>query len=72
MVQETRANRNADIREKGEALDMNTGEYSVDGVSLGTEATSDPPLILKIVTFEVEPLEVRCMKGDCNGDYVPG
>ena len=51
---------------------MNSEEYSLDGVSLRTEATSDPPLILNTVIFEVESLEVRCMKGDCNGDYAPG
>lgn len=71
MVQVMRVNRNADTRQQG-GLDMNSEEYSLDGVSLRTEATSDPPLILNTVIFEVESLEVRCMKGDCNGDYAPG
>jgi hypothetical protein len=32
----------------------------------------DAPHVDAAVRIEVESPELRCMKGDCNGDYVPG
>ena len=32
----------------------------------------DAPHVDAAVKIEVESPELRCMKGDCNGDYVPG
>lgn len=33
---------------------------------------TDAPHVDAAVRIEVESPELRCMKGDCNGDYVPG
>jgi hypothetical protein len=47
-------------------------DYTLDGVIPGRNAISGPPEILTILEIDVESPEIRCMKGDCNGDYAPG
>jgi hypothetical protein len=37
-----------------------------DGAHLGA------PVISSVLSLEVESPEVRCMKGDCDGDCAPG
>lgn len=55
---------------------MTDGERRAD-YSLLSEATNDAehtaaPKIQQVVRLEVEEPEIRCLKGDCNGDYPPG
>jgi hypothetical protein len=47
-------------------------DYTLDGVISDRDAVSGPPEILTIVTLDIESPEIRCMKGDCDGDYAPG
>lgn len=47
--------------------------YSLEAfVADEREFEVDAPHIETAVKIEVESPELRCMKGDCNGDYAPG
>jgi hypothetical protein len=50
----------------------NSTDYSLESIALNDEADGEAVKILSAQKLEIDSPEVRCMKGDCNGDYTPG
>lgn len=47
-------------------------DYSLDAVANKKSQIMDSPKIKSVTVMEVESSDVRCSKGDCDGDYAPG
>lgn len=49
-------------------------DYSLEGYVANDDQSceNDAPRLATAVKIEVESPELRCMKGDCQGDYAPG
>jgi hypothetical protein len=49
-------------------------DYSLEAFVTADEQQRvvDAPHVDAVVKIEVESPELRCMKGDCQGDYAPG
>lgn len=45
--------------------------YTLDKIQLGDLKDKEHPIINSLIDLIVENTEVRCTKGDCNGDYCP-
>ncbi len=54
-----------------EIMDSST-DYSLESMAFDNEADGEVPEIMSAQKIEIESPEVRCMKGDCDGDYAPG
>lgn len=47
-------------------------DYSLESAKTLDSQGVKPPIIKSVIVLEVEKSDVRCTKGDCQGDYVPG